>query len=57
MTSASFILMHAKGGQTGQASKEVLKFFDWAFKNGQKMAIGADYVPLPAATVTIADRR
>ena len=24
-----------------------MKFFDWAFKNGQKMAEELDYVPLP----------
>jgi phosphate transport system substrate-binding protein len=26
---------------------EVLKFFDWSFKNGAKMAAELDYVPLP----------
>ena len=26
---------------------EALKFFDWAFKNGDKMAAELDYVPLP----------
>ena len=29
------------------SSDEVLKFFDWAFKNGKKMAADLDYVPLP----------
>jgi len=24
-----------------------LKFFDWSFKNGKKMAEDLDYVPLP----------
>jgi phosphate transport system substrate-binding protein len=28
-------------------SAEVLKFFDWAFKNGKSMASELDYVPLP----------
>jgi phosphate transport system substrate-binding protein len=28
-------------------SAEVLKFFDWAFKNGKTMALELDYVPLP----------
>jgi phosphate transport system substrate-binding protein len=28
-------------------SVEVLKFFDWAFKNGKQMASDLDYVPLP----------
>jgi phosphate transport system substrate-binding protein len=30
-------------------SAEVLKFFDWAFKNGKQMALDLDYVPLPDA--------
>jgi phosphate transport system substrate-binding protein len=30
-------------------SAEVLKFFDWAFKNGKNMALELDYVPLPDA--------
>ena len=25
----------------------MLKFFDWAYKNGGKMATDLDYVPLP----------
>jgi phosphate transport system substrate-binding protein len=25
-----------------------LKFVDWAFKNGDQMALDLDYVPLPA---------
>jgi phosphate transport system substrate-binding protein len=52
MTSASFILMHAKSPKP-EASREVLKFFDWALKNGQKSALELDYVPLPAATVNL----
>jgi phosphate transport system substrate-binding protein len=34
-----------------KASAEVLKFFDWSFKNGQKMALDLDYVPLPDSLV------
>jgi phosphate transport system substrate-binding protein len=30
-------------------SNEVLKFFDWAFKNGKQMALELEYVPLPDA--------
>ena len=40
ITGASFILMHAKQDKPQNAA-EVLKFFDWALKNGQKMADGA----------------
>jgi phosphate transport system substrate-binding protein len=27
----------------------VLKFFDWAYKGGDQMAVSLDYVPLPPA--------
>jgi phosphate transport system substrate-binding protein len=30
-----------------KASQEVIKFFDWAFKNGKKDAADLDYVALP----------
>jgi phosphate transport system substrate-binding protein len=30
-----------------KSSQEVIKFFDWAFKNGQSLARELDYVPLP----------
>ena len=50
ITGASFILMYAKQDKP-QNGTEVLKFFDWALKNGQKMAAELDYVPLPAPVV------
>ncbi|THD62380.1 phosphate ABC transporter substrate-binding protein PstS [Phenylobacterium sp.] len=47
ITGATFILMHAK--QTDAAKgKDVLAFFDWAYKNGDAAAEQLDYVPLPA---------
>jgi phosphate transport system substrate-binding protein len=48
ITGASFILMHAKQDKP-QNAVEVMKFFDWSFKNGQKMAAELDYVPMPDA--------
>ena len=55
ITSASFILMHVKQDKPQNAA-EVLKFFDWAFHNGQKLAAELDYVPLPdSVTRLIAD--
>ena len=36
-----------------QNAAEVLKFFDWSFKNGQKMASELDYVPMPDAVVKL----
>ena len=52
ITGASFILMHAKQDKPQNAA-EVLKFFDWAFKNGQKMADELDYVPMPDAVIKV----
>ncbi len=46
ITGASFILMH-KNPTDKAMSQDVLKFFDWSFKNGKKMALELDYVPLP----------
>ena len=55
ITGASFILLHTKQDKP-QNAVEVLKFFDWAFKNGQKMADELDYVAMPeAVTKVIAD--
>ncbi len=47
VTGASFILMHKTQADAAKA-KEVLKFFDWAFKNGGQMASELEYVFLPA---------
>ena len=49
ITGASFILMY-KNPTNKASSAEVLKFFDFAFKEGQKMAADLDYVAMPAAT-------
>ena len=46
ISTASFILMYKDPSDKAQ-SAEVLKFFDWAFKNGKGMAAELDYVPLP----------
>ena len=46
VTTASFILMYKQPTNKAE-SAEVIKFFDWAFKNGKKMALELDYVPLP----------
>jgi phosphate transport system substrate-binding protein len=32
-----------------QQSVDVLKFFDWSYANGAKLAADLDYVPLPDA--------
>jgi phosphate transport system substrate-binding protein len=52
ITGASFVLMHTKQDKPASAL-EVLKFFDWAFRNGQSMAIELDYVPMPEGVVKL----
>lgn len=49
ITTATFILMY-KQPVNKAASAEALKFFDFAFKDGKKLAIDLDYVPLPDST-------
>ncbi|MCX8034208.1 MAG: phosphate ABC transporter substrate-binding protein PstS [Thermodesulfovibrio sp.] len=44
ITGATYILL-AK--EKNDVNKSVTKFFDWAFKNGDKAAKNLDYVPLP----------
>ncbi len=46
ITGATFVLMY-KNPADKAASNEALKFFDWSFKNGKKMAEELDYVALP----------
>lgn len=46
VSTASFILMYKAPADKAE-SAEVLKFFDWSFKNGKKMAADMDYVALP----------
>ncbi|WP_427912487.1 phosphate ABC transporter substrate-binding protein PstS [Ramlibacter sp. MMS24-I3-19] len=48
LTNATFILMHKVQDKPADGAA-TLKFFDWAYKNGDKTAEGLDYVPMPAA--------
>jgi phosphate transport system substrate-binding protein len=52
ITAASFILMHAVP-QDAANSAAALKFFDWAYKNGAKMAEELDYIPMPDNVVAL----
>lgn len=47
ITGATFILMHKSQDKPAQAAA-TLKFFEWAYKNGDKTADDLDYVPMPA---------
>ncbi len=50
ISGATFILMHKVQDKPAQAA-EVLKFFEWSYKNGAKLAADLDYVPLPDSLV------
>jgi phosphate transport system substrate-binding protein len=52
ISGATFILLHKVQDKPAQAV-EVMKFFDWAYKNGSKLAIELDYVPLPDSLVAL----
>ena len=46
ITAATFILMHKVQDKPANAMHS-LKFFDWAYREGDKMADDLDYVPMP----------
>ena len=48
ISTASFIVMYREPTDSA-ASREALKFFDWAFRSGRKMSEELDYVHLPTA--------
>jgi phosphate transport system substrate-binding protein len=50
ITSTTFILVH-KASNKPEQTAEVLKFFDWAYKNGGKEANALDYATLPESVV------
>ena len=52
ITSATFILMHKTQEKPAQAATS-LKFFDWAYKQGDKTAADLDYVPMPDAVKNV----
>jgi len=52
LTGATFILMHKPQDKPAQAAS-TLKFFDWAYKNGDKTADDLDYVPMPDSVIAI----
>ncbi len=48
ITGATFIMMHAVQDKPAQGAA-ALKFFEWAYANGDAMSSELDYVPLPAS--------
>lgn len=55
ITGATFILMHKAQDKPAQAAV-ALKFFEWAYKNGDKTADDLDYVPMPANVKSIVEK-
>ena len=49
ITGASFILLYKNPDNKANAA-EVMKFFDFGFKEGKNMALELDYVPMPDVT-------
>ena len=54
ITGASFILVYKKQDKPATA-EAVLKFFDWSFHNGNKMAEDLDYIPMPDNVVKLVE--
>lgn len=52
ITGASFILVYGSPPNAAETAA-ALKFFDWAFRNGGKMAAELDYVPLPDSLIKL----
>lgn len=50
ISGATFILMHKLQDKPANAT-ETLKFFAWAYKNGDKVADDLDYVPMPKSVL------
>lgn len=55
ISTATFILMHNVQDKPANAT-ETFKFFDWAFKNGDKAASALDYVALPDAVIATIEK-
>ena len=54
ITGATFILVYKKQEKT-ETAHQVLKFFDWAYHHGDKLAEQLDYVPMPASVVKLVE--
>ena len=52
---ASFAIVYKKPDQSADLA-ETLKFFDWSYKNGQKMADSLDYIMMPPNVVKVIEK-
>jgi phosphate transport system substrate-binding protein len=55
ITGATFILVY-KNQEKPETAREVLKFFDWTYHHGDKMAEELDYIPMPDAVVKLVEQ-
>jgi phosphate transport system substrate-binding protein len=55
ITGATFILMHTKPENAAKSAAS-LRFFEWAFVTGDKMASDLEYVPLPDSVKNLVRR-
>ncbi|MGF6525571.1 phosphate ABC transporter substrate-binding protein PstS [Variovorax sp. PvP013] len=55
ITTGTFILVHKVQDKPANAAA-VLKFFEWAYKSGDKTAIDLDYVPMPDNVKAIVEK-
>jgi phosphate transport system substrate-binding protein len=55
ITGATFILMRQQQTKP-DTGREVLNFFDWAYKNGAPLAEQLDYVPMPPAVTAAVEQ-
>ena len=52
ISGATFILLH-KTQDKPETAQEVLKYFEWAYANGDAMAENLDYIPMPEHVVKL----
>jgi len=55
ITGATFILLH-KTQANAENAKAVLKFFTWAYAEGDKLALDLDYIPMPDNVVKLVEK-
>ncbi|MBI3069550.1 MAG: phosphate ABC transporter substrate-binding protein PstS [Betaproteobacteria bacterium] len=52
ITGATFILMY-KVQADPERARAILQFFDWAYREGDQMALSLDYIPMPDSVVKL----
>ena len=55
ITASTFILLYKRQDKP-EVGHEVLKFFDWAYRNGGKMAEDLNYVPMPPSVTALVEK-